>query len=327
MTLSAFQRGARSLGLGKLALYTYYRPIGLARHMILDGGPIEQIRTRRGRLAMRAAAELLPELVPPTNSYPITVKFLSGEKFWDQTVFCITSLQQNADCRIDPVVYDDGTLSKPIQDLLRRVVPWVRFVLADEIADRLETRLPEKHYPALRARRAVYPHLRKLTDLHDPGHMSLVLDSDMLFFRRPDALLTWMVAPNGVIYMQDAERSYGYSDILMSNLAHGAVPERMNVGLYGMSGDLVDFDYLERYCREMITQEGASYLQEQAMTALLVSGKDAIVLPREDYHVMPHLTEGRNPTAALHHYVAHSKRSYFQYGWKKVWHSATAKGE
>jgi hypothetical protein len=59
-------------------------------------------------------------------------------------------------------------------------------------------------------------------------------------------------------------------------------------------------------------------LQEQALTALLLSGQACLRLPEADYRVMPSLAEGKNPTAVLHHYVAHSKRSYFQYGWRRV---------
>ena len=43
-----------------------------------------------------------------------------------------------------------------------------------------------------------------------------------------------------------------------------------------------------------------------------------------DYVVMPGLAEGRDPSAILHHYVASSKRSYFQYGWRRALADAEA---
>jgi len=160
--------------------------------------------------------------------------------------------------------------------------------------------------------------MRKLTDVHDVGEPSLFLDSDMLFFDSPDEILNWMDAPNDFMYMQDAVASYGYSPKLMEELARGHLPERLNSGLYALPPNSIDYDYLEFCCKRMTMVEGPQYLQEQAMTALLFSGREAIVLPRKDYRVLPDLTEGQFPTAKLHHYVSHSKRSYFQHGWRRI---------
>lgn len=316
--MSALSTLARRAGLGRVVLYAYHRPIGLTKIMMREGGPYQQWRTRQGHKAMTEAATTLPPLEAPEEAYPVPIRFLSGARFWDQTLFCLYSLQKNADRRVDAKIFDDGTLSVEVQDKIRRVIPWVQFVLADEVMERLEAQFPRDRCPNLRARREDYPHLRKLTDLHDPEEISLVLDSDMLFFRRPDALLDWMSAPEGVIYMQDVERAYGYSRQLMDRLGRGVVPEKMNVGLYGMPGAMIDSDYLEHCCEVMLETEGASYLQEQGMTALLVSGQPATELSRADYCVMPDLEEGARPTAALHHYVAESKRSYFQHGWRQI---------
>jgi hypothetical protein len=51
---------------------------------------------------------------------------------------------------------------------------------------------------------------------------------------------------------------------------------------------------------------------------MLIANQPRVVLPAEDYVVLPSVDEGRRPAAALHHYVAHSKRSYFQHGWRSV---------
>jgi hypothetical protein len=309
---------ATKLGFGDAAVRFYHKPKGWLKQMLVEGGPLEQHRTVRGHDEMRVAAKQLPQLSKLDEAYPIPIRFLSGFKYWHQTVFCIASLQHVCSKRVDAIVFDDGTLSQEVRDQILSVVPWVRFVVAEEISDRLEFRVPASRYPCLRSRREVYPHLRKLTDLHDNDSWSLVFDSDMLFFRRPDALLSWMEAPKDVVFIEDVVRSYGYSDALMHELSRGNVPDRMNVGLYGIHGAEIDFDYLEYCARLQIDRERVSYVQEQALTALLVSGKPWTVLPRADYCVLPDLQEGRKPTAALHHYVAHSKRSYFQFGWQRV---------
>ena len=64
--------------------------------------------------------------------------------------------------------------------------------------------------------------------------------------------------------------------------------------------------------------ESSAQVVSQALTALLLAEASAQALPAADYIVRPSLAEGRAPTAVLHHYVAHSKRSYFQHGWRHV---------
>jgi hypothetical protein len=309
---------ARSLGLGRAALALYFTPVNLMRKSISEGGPWEQWRTERGRRAMIDSAQNLAPLAAPVLDRGARVAFLSGAAHWYQTLFCFVSLQVQMRERVTPVILEDGTMTPEAREHMRRIVSWTAFVNADAIEERLDRLLPVASFPSLRARRLEYPHLRKLTDIHlgEPG-WSLVMDSDMLVFRHPHALASWFDNPHAV-FMQDAVDAYGYSQTLMSDLAGGRIPGRVNVGLYAIHGPSIDWHRLEYWCRIQIEREGPHYLQEQALTALLLADAGAEALPSEDYVVLPSLAEGRVPTAVLHHYVAHSKRSYFQHGWRHV---------
>ena len=313
------RNAARDLGVGR-ALHRYWHaPIEQFARSIREGGPWEQKRTAAGRRAMMEAAARLVRLPMPLPDRGLQVSFLSGREYWHQTLFCFYSLQVRVSERITPVLFDDGTLSSEVRSLIERVVPWTKFVPLSEIEARLERALPTHRFPTLRARRLVYPHLRKLTDVHaEVSGWSLVLDSDMLFFRRPDAVMSWLAAPAAPIYMQDVGDAYGYSRPLMRELSGRSVPSAVNVGLYGIRSDSIDWERMEFWCRMQIEREGPHYLQEQALTALLLAGTGAKPLSRSDYVVMPSLMEGKVPRAVLHHYVAHSKRAYYQYGWRQV---------
>jgi hypothetical protein len=304
--------------MGRLAYKLYHEPIGKIRTSWREGGPIEQYRTSSGQKAMRAAAATLPPLREPPAGPPAEIAFLSGERFWDQTLFCFVSLQLVCPFRIDPVVFDDGTLGPAVQEAMRRAVPWIRFVTADQIRERLDARMPEAEFPSLRAHRLVYPHLRKLTDIHIAADkFTLVADSDMLFFREPAELLGWFAQPRP-IYMQDVETAYGYPLPYLDALAGAKVPEPVNVGLYGLDSASIDWKRVEHWCESQLREHGRRYLQEQALTAMLFARIDAQALPREDYIVKPDPAEGMNPIAALHHYVDVSKHSYFRHGWRRV---------
>jgi hypothetical protein len=309
---------ARSLGLGRAALALYHRPLGLVRKSIAEGGPWEQWRTELGRRAMVDAARRLARIAAPPVDRGAQVAFLTGKTYWYQTLFCFASLQAQMPERITPLIHEDGTLTADARAHILRVVPWAKLIGANAIKERLDRSLPAASFPTLRAKRLDYPHLRKLTDIHAsaPG-WTLVMDSDMLFFRPPRMLARWFNAPHA-IFMQDVFNAYGYSSALMAELAGGEMPDRINVGLYALHSPGIDWQRVEYCCRTQLEREGTTYVQEQALTALLLAGAGAEALPAADYIVQPSLAEGRAPTAVLHHYVAHSKRSYFQHGWCHV---------
>ena len=311
---------AARAGLGKLAYSLLFRPMGSVRQSLREGGPREQARDRQGHEAMRQAASRLPALAEPEPGPgpPAEIAFVSGPKYWHQTVFCFLSLQLRTPFRIIPVVYDDGKMDEASRAAIRRVVPWVHFVDAQESEARLERRLPAARFPALRARRENYPHLRKLTDVHVGSNgFRLVADSDMLFFRAAHELERWFAEPDW-LYMLDVKTAYGYPNDFLARLAGGPVPDQINVGLYAVDGAAIDWDRVEHWCAAQIREHGPQYVQEQALTAMLFAGREARVLPREHYVVMPDPAEGAARTAVLHHYVDISKRAYFRENWRPV---------
>jgi hypothetical protein len=310
---------AKDAGLGRFLLRYYYSPKGRIRLSLAAGGPFEQRRTENGRLEMMEAAKTLPPLEVSEGSAPSEINFLTGKKYWYQTLFCAWSMQINCTSRVTPVIYDDGTLTKDDAEYISRAIPWARFVWISEIETLLDATLPANRFPELRRRRLIYPHLRKLTDIHCGKHgWTLVLDSDMLFFREPRLVLEWLAAPDKILHMLDAEPAYGYSDEIMTELTVASIPQLLNVGFCGLKSDAIDWEKLEYWCSTMIQREGTHYFLEQALTAMLAAKEERLAAPASDYMVLPSLHEGKTPTAILHHYVAHSKRSYFQHGWRNA---------
>ncbi|MBI4623776.1 MAG: glycosyl transferase [Verrucomicrobia bacterium] len=314
-----WQRAAARLGLGRAAYQLWHRPLATLARSRREGGPVAQWITARGRRAMRLAAATLPPVAEPPPDAP-TVGFLTGRRFWFQTAFCFWSLCRHAGQPLRAAVYDDGTFDAPLQAECRRLFPGAAILPRAEIEVRLDAQLPACRYPTLRRRRAVYPNLRKLTDVHVGAHgWQLVLDSDMLFFRRPDALLAWLAGPAQPVHMADVQDAYGYSSNLLAALAGQSLPARLNVGICGLRSEEIDWDRLERWSVEMEAAEGTSYYQEQALVALMLAGCDAYCVPAADYRLLPDDTECRQPTAVMHHYVDLSKRGYFRHAWRHVW--------
>lgn len=306
---------------GRLLYLGYHAPLAALARSVREGGPIHQWRNRRGEQAMRVAAAWLTPTAPLDPALPRgpDLCFLTGKKYWHQTAFCAWSLVRAAGRPLPFVFHDDGTIDQEFINEAHRLFPDSKIITAAVADAVLDAHLPAARFPALRAQRRTYLHLRKLTDCHAgrPGPR-LVLDSDMLFFRRPDALLAWLDTPVDPIHMVDVQDSYGYPAATLQTLATGPLPSCVNVGVLGLRSETIDWEKLEHACATLLAQHGTSYFLEQALSALLLSAENPTRLPAADYRVLPDASECVSPTAALHHYVAESKRGYFRHGWRHV---------
>ncbi len=308
-----------SLSPGRLLYLYYHRPRSWLRDLARDGGPRQRRLTRQGEAEMAAAAATLPPLSPRADGAPLRLHLLTGKRFWHQTAFCLWSFARHTDRELAPVIYDDGSLAAEHRDPLLRLFPATRIVGREEILERLDALLPADRFPRLRDRWLHYPNIRKLIDPHlGQTGWKLVLDSDLLFFRRPDFLLSWLEAPETPLHAVDCETSYGYPAPLLESLAGAPLAELVNVGLCGLRSDALDWERLEFWCRELITRHGPHYYLEQALVAALVAGKPCAVAPARDYVTLPRPPEILERRAVMHHYVAGSKRWYFQHNWRAV---------
>lgn len=305
------------LGVGRLAYVAWHAPLGRVRRCIAEGGPIEQWRTELGRRAMLSAARELPPL--RLMGTPLELHVLTGRRFWYQTAFCLWTFSRQAGRPVMPVIYDDGTLDSDIVALLRGTFPSARFVPQTETLAEIEKHLPAARYPNLRERWKAYPNIRKLIDVHvGKTGWKLVLDSDLLFFRRPDRLMDWLAAPNVPLVGIDCVESYGYPRVLLERLTRAPLPAEINVGICGLKSDALDWDLIEHWISELHREQGTHYYLEQALVAMLLSGHEYMAVPASEYRTNPSAHELRSPHAVMYHYVAQAKRGYFRQEWKRA---------
>lgn len=303
---------------GRLLYLGWYLPLSWLARSWREGGPLMQWQTARGRSEMMAAALSLPKLeTPVVGARPIEVTFLTGSGFWFQTVFCIWTLQQASGRRVSVRIFDDGSLTSEQFNAIRRVSEAAELVSAPAAEEMLAHSLPADRFPALHARRKKLPLMRKLMDVHgtSPG-WRLLLDSDLLFFRNPSLLLDWLDTPSQPIRATDVINAYGYSLPTLHTLAGHPVPEKINTGILGLHGPSIDWERMESWCRALDAR-GSHYYQEQALVALLLAGVEHTAAPITDYVTLPCLPEARECRAVMHHYVAESKRWYFQKNWRR----------
>ncbi|MFB0498239.1 hypothetical protein ABID99_004476 [Mucilaginibacter sp. OAE612] len=269
-----------------------------------------------GRREMEQRSLELPPVVSHTNGLPIY--FLTGKNYLYQTLYCIQSLIKSTAAQFKFILVDDGSFNAELVERVAKQLPGAQVITVKQISENLQNTLPETRYPYLHKKRAVYPHIKKLTDVHTiPGDdWKLVLDSDMLFWHEPADLVKWLNGPQQPLHMLDCVEAYGYSQQLMEQLAGSTVKPLLNVGAIGLKSEAIDWDELENWVKTLEELEGTSYYLEQALSAMLIGNTDATVLKTGDYIVNPSPDQIKNKTGILHHYVDLSKEGYFKQAWK-----------
>lgn len=284
-------------------------------------GPRSYFRIGAWQRQMEQAASDLPMLPPPAadSGCPLEVWFLTGARFWYQTAFCAWSLAHHSQRELVLHLVDDGSLRSDQEQQLRRLFPSGVTRWKHEVAAELDQHLPVSQFPVLRQRWSDYINIRKLTDIHlGSSGTKLVLDSDMLFFRRPDQLLAWWERPNRPCLMVDCVESYGYSRELMEELAGTPIPPLLNVGICGLASESINWEVLEHWCQTLVEREGTSYYLEQALVAMLAARSTPTVMPRSGYITFPSRQQTLAGEGVLQHYVADSKPWYFGEAWRLI---------
>lgn len=268
---------------------------------------------------MQRASKQLPPIVSCTGGLPIY--FLTGKLHFYQTLFCAYSLLKVTAEKIQFILVDDGTLNHNLINQIKNQMPNVKLVLKGEIEKNINSTLPKSEYPYLHHKRKVYPHIKKLTDIHtiDNNAFKLVLDSDMLFWSEPTELINWLKNPNGCLYMLDCEEAYGYKRDLMESLCGFKVPRSMNVGIIGFNSSIINWKDIELWNKTLEEKQGTSYFLEQALSAMIVANLDKTILSDKKYIVNPKKDAVKTANGILHHYVDLSKAHYFKYAWSKIY--------
>ena len=114
---------------------------------------------------MCEAALRLPSLTSLSGA-PVTLHFLTGARFWQQTIFCAWTFAFHSDVPLQIHVYDDGSLTSLHHEHFLRLFPETVFHHPNDVRERLDQVLPVNRYPVIRELRESMPLMRKLTDIH-----------------------------------------------------------------------------------------------------------------------------------------------------------------
>jgi hypothetical protein len=269
-------------------------------------------RKHRNLLRSWDAPKRMPSAPIKTGKNPITIHVLTGEFHSHLTCFCLYSLLRNADVPVVPMVHEDGTLKDCQREQLRRIIPSARFVSSQEAESLVELSFPRSRFPALRTMRDRLHLMRKLLDVHSGKKgPTLLVDSDVFFYRNPDFLVEWLREGRDPIYMLDYQNSYGYDSAVLESAYGRPMPPCVNTGLCGFHSPAIDWDKLEFWAIRLLETAGVNHFSEQALTAMLLGDRKSDAAPSHEYMISPGLAETRNPAAVMHHFVVPSRTWYY----------------
>ena len=302
----------------KVINFLYRTPKSKLKTYKRFGGYYNYQKVINGNKQMHRAAYKLPVSTSYADGLP--VYFLTGKKYIHQTLFCIYSLIKVSNEHYHFILVDDGSFTAPLIELINTKLPGATIVSGAQIESNLAKYLPADKYPVLHHKRSVYPHIKKMLDVHTAGisDWKLVLDSDMLFWKEPKAMINWLKNPNRPLHMVDVVNSYGYSPELMYELSGSEIPKLINVGAIGLNSSALNWDEIEYWVKTLEEKEGTSYYLEQALSAMLIGQTPSVVLDKDEYKVNPSAADLKQTANTLHHYVDLSKEIYLKNAWKLV---------
>lgn len=322
--------------LGKLKTKLWRKPL---KHLaaMARWGPVTYLKCGGWQHEMALAASMLPSTeelylhpeYPGPGSQPNhagagrrhhDVWFMTGSTHWYQTAFCAWSFALHSGLVIRPIILDDGTLLASHIDHLKRLFPELVVHSVRECDEQFFSLFPAKKYPSLNFMRWKQLLFRKLTDIHaHSDERRLFFDSDMIFFRRPAQLETYMLSTSSTpIVQKDCWESYGYTRELTERLCGARLPDAANIGIFSLNGSTIDWEKVENWLTILLEEQRTKYNVTQCITAMLIAAQSPIFLDANEYNVLP-ITPGKaRPLRVLEHYVSDSKPYYFSRAWKEL---------
>ncbi len=206
------------------------------------------------------------------------------------------------------LIHDDGSLTGQDAALLERHLTRTT-VVSRRIADARNADALQAHPRCLEMRQS--PNFVCALKLFDPWVFSpsdqvVLVDSDILFFRRPDELLE-CVDTRSACFNSDYQDAYAVSaEALRAELGSMPLP-RVNAGLVAMNRRHFDLDLIERYFSCFPSPVPCTNRHEQTLYAIMLANAKAHRLS-DDYQISQHPIHAGTVS---HHFVNDGSRLHF----------------
>jgi len=249
------------------------------------------------------------------NAVPVHV--LTGQEDWLLAAWMLASWFHFTQQGWHVVVHDDGSLSDEAMRILSRMFPGARIIRRAEADSALERALLP--YPYCLDYRRTEAVALKVFDAHffAEGDRFIMIDSNVLFFQRPDELIDWTAAESHNCWFNEDVREMSLISEEEASSELGVTPwSRVNTGLCLLSKEAFDFDFCDRILARTSVGRGETRRIEQTLLALCAARRNkGGLLPRK-YEVS--LRKHASPDAVSRHYLAAVRNRFYGEGLKRL---------
>lgn len=219
-----------------------------------------------------AKAALRNHVRPSTVIGDPAVHMLVSSKTWDAGVLAAASFEHHTGRRWKFFIHDDGTLDESARRGIREVFDDAVIIGRAE-ADKRAAELLAGH-PKCLDRRSRHNLFLKFSDFvaWTPGRRFIVLDSDVIFFRRPAEIVAWAESGADTChYNEDTKEKFCIPRPFIQERLGVDMWPRFNSGLVLMPAEAVSLDAAERLVEAF--EENAHHPQffEQTLYGLMGS--------------------------------------------------------
>ncbi len=255
----------------------------------------------------------------PAHGLPVSLHMVLSKDGLLMGQLTLRSLEFHSGVSWAPFLHDDGTLTDDDVAEIRRNFPDATVIRRREADEALSSGLSS--HPVCRDHREKHPWFLKVFDTRHfaPHDRYIVIDSDIVFFRRPDFVLDWMEKrPETFWFMEDTKEKYSSDRAGIEKAMGFPLWERVNSGLDLMVRPAVNLDLAEKFLERCSPMAREFHFLEQTFFAVAGSawGKGG-KLPGE-YEIS--WTNFRRPGSVCRHYVGPFKNdALFVEGARVFW--------
>lgn len=259
-----------------------------------------------GREVFAPRAVARRELLPLVND-EVSLHMVVGHDMLLMGMLALRSLEFHTRCRWAPIIHDDGSFNDEDERTLLRHFPDARLIRRSAAdAEVLEALAG---FPSCRLNRMKHNWFLKVFDTrhYAPHDRYIVLDSDIIFFQRPEAILQWLKDGSDSMWvMEDDREKYSHPrEELEAFLGKRMLP-RANSGLDLVPKVAASLKLAETFLEQCAATAPNYAFLEQTIYGLFASswGRGGL-LSSEEYEISWNALRGSR--SICRHYIGPAK--------------------
>ena len=246
----------------------------------------------------------------PLHEKPVSLHMVVGKQMSLLGMLGLRSLEWHSGCSWAPIIHDDGSLDATDIECWRRHFPDCTVITKPQADTELSEAL--EAFPSCRENRLRHHWFLKVFDTrhYAPHRHYIVIDSDILFFHRPQLLMDWVNdASSHFFVMKDTQEKYSHPRPAIEEVLGVKMIGKVNSGLDLIPKEQFSLELAEIFLKSCAGSAVHYEFLEQTIFAIMASHSPCgRQLPRE-YEIS--WNRIRRRSAVCRHYVGPTKKDLF----------------